>query len=207
MAQPPTTYIALGYIRNNATTVAQDFSDNHELIAKALRIPMGIGALGSSPYLGTMDMLKRWPETGPRRSVILISSGIDYFRGPGFGPFSPDLDPLIQRAERQNTNVWGIYYPSSGHRGRSFYQATNGQNNLDKLAEDSGAESYFLGTATPVSLKPYLDEITLHLSNQYLLTFAASGGNKGKYQSVKVKTDLKDVEFFTPAAAYIPPSK
>ncbi|HMD43174.1 MAG TPA: hypothetical protein VKH45_08870 [Candidatus Acidoferrum sp.] len=207
LAQPPTTYVALGYIRNNTTMVAQDFTDNHELVTKALRIPLGISALGSSPYLGTMDMLKRWPETGLRRSVILISSGIDYFRGTGFGTFSPDLDPLIQRAERQNTNVWSIYYPSSGHRGKSFYLTTNGQNNLDKLAEDSGAESYFLGTQAPVSLKPYLDEITQHLGNQYLLSFAASGGNKGKYQSVKVKTDLKDVEFFTPAAAYIPPSK
>ncbi len=67
MGQPPTTYIALGYIRNNATTVAQDFTENHELVVKALRIPLGIGALGSSPYLGTIDMLKRWPETGPRR--------------------------------------------------------------------------------------------------------------------------------------------
>ena len=206
LSQPPTTYLAVGYIRNNTTMVAQDFTDNHELAAKALRIPLGIGALGSSPYLGTMDMLKRWPETGPRRSVILISSGIDYFRGPGFGPFSPDLDPLIQRAERQNTNVWTIYYPSSGHRGHSFFHTTNAQNNLDKLSEDTGAESYFLGTQAPVSLKPYLDEINQHLGNQYLLTFAASGGTKGKYQSVKVKTDLKDVEFFTPAAVFIPGS-
>ncbi|HEY2120179.1 MAG TPA: hypothetical protein VGH37_13405 [Candidatus Acidoferrum sp.] len=206
LLQPPTTYIAVSYIRNNTTMVAQDFTDNHELAAKALRIPLGIGALGSSPYLGTMDMLKRWPETGPRRSVILISSGIDYFRGPGFGPFSPDLDPLIQRAERQNTNVWTIYYPSSSHRGHSFFHTTNAQNNLDKLSEDTGAESYFLGTQAPVSLKPYLDEINQHLGNQYLLTFAASGGTKGRYQSVKVKTDLKDVEFFTPAAVFIPGS-
>lgn len=205
--QPPATYIAVGYIRNNVTTIAQDFTDNHELAAKALRIPMGLGAIGSSPYLGAIDMLKRWPETGPRRSVILISSGIDYFRGPGFGPFSPDLDPLIQRAERQNTNVWTIYYPASSHRGHGSYYVANAQNNLDKLSEDTGAESYFLGTLAPVSIKPYLNEVALHLGNQYLLTFAASAGNKGKYQQVKVKTELKDVEFFTPAAVYIAPAK
>ncbi|HEV2991951.1 MAG TPA: hypothetical protein VG759_26175, partial [Candidatus Angelobacter sp.] len=140
LAQPPTTYIALGYIRNNSTMVAQDFTDNHDLVAKALRIPLGVGALGSSPYLGTMDMLKRWPETGIRRSIILISSGIDYFRGQGFGPFSPDLDPTIQRAERQNTNIWTIYYPSSSHRGHSFFHVNNAQNNLDKISEDTGAE-------------------------------------------------------------------
>jgi hypothetical protein len=205
MAQPPSTSIMVGYITDNGTRVLQDFTPNHELAAKALRLPIGIGSIGSSPYLGTIDLLKRWPKTGPRRSVILISSGIDYFRGSGFGPFYPDLDPLISRAERQNTNIWTIYYPSAGHRGRSFFRSNNAQNNLDKLSEDTGAESYFLGTQSPVSLKPYLDEIAVHLNNQYLLTFAGSGGAKGKYQSVKVKTELKDVEFFTPAAVYIPP--
>jgi hypothetical protein len=203
-AQPPTTMVAVGYIRNNVTMLAQDFTDNHELAGKALRIPMGIGAIGSSPYLAMIDLLKRWPNTGPRRSIMLISSGIDYFRGGGFGAFYPDLDPLIQRAERQNTNIWSVYFPSAGHRGHSFWILNTAQNNLSKLSEDTGAESFYLGLQTPVSLKPYFDEIGQHLSNQYLLTFAGSGGTKGKYQSVKVKTEVKDVEFFTPAAVYLP---
>jgi hypothetical protein len=205
MAQPATTYIAVGYIRNNATQVAQDFTPDKALAAKALRIPIGIGGLGSSPYLGVMDMLKRWPDTGVRRSVILISSGVDYFRGSTFGAFYPDLDSVIQRAERQNTNIWSIYFPSSGHRGHSFYLVNYAQNNLAKMADDTGAESYFLGFGTPVAIKPYLEEISAHLSNQYLLTFAGSGGSKGKLQSVKVKTELPAVEFFTPSAVFLPP--
>ena len=207
MAQPPSTSIMVGYISDNGTRVLQDFTPNHELAAKALRIPIGLGSIGDSPYLGTIDLLKRWPKTGPRRSVILITSGIDFFRGTGFGPFYPDLDPLISRAERQNTNIWTIYYPSASHRGRSFFLGNNAQNNLDKLSQDTGAESYFLGTQSPVSIKPYLDEIGVHLNNQYLLTFAGSGGSKGKYQSVKVKTTLKEVEFLTPASVFIPPDK
>ena len=206
MAQPPSTSIMVGYITDNGTRVLQDFTPNHELAAKALRLPIGSGSLGSSPYLGTIDLLKRWPNTGPRRSVILISSGIDFFRGPGFGPFSPDLDPLISRAEKQNTNIWTIYYPSAGHRGRSFFRANNAQNNLDKLSQDTGGESYFLGSQAPVSLKPYLDEISVHLNNQYLLTFAGSGGAKGKFQNVKVKSEAKEIEFFTPAAVFVPPT-
>lgn len=205
-SQPPSTIVMVGYIRNNTVVVAQDFTPDKALAAKALRIPLGIGALGSSPYLGTIDMLKRWPDTGVRRSILLITSGIDYFRGGGFGAFYPDLDPLIQRAQRQNTNIWTIYYPSASHRGRSFFVANNAQNNIDKLAQDTGAESYFLGAQAPVSIKPYLDEISTHLSNQYLLTFAGDGGKKGKYQPMKVKTDLADVEFFTPSAVFIPGS-
>lgn len=207
MAQPASTAIMVGYLTNNGTRVIQDFTPDHALAAKALRLPIGIGSLGSSPYLGAIDLLKRWPKTGPRRSLILISSGIDYFRGPGFGPFYPDLDPLISRAEKQNTNIWTIYYPSASHRGHSFRLGNNAQNNLDKLSQDTGAESYFLGTQTPVTIKPYLDEISVHLNNQYLLTFAGNGGAKGKFQSMKVKTELKDVEFFVPAAVFIPPTE
>jgi hypothetical protein len=206
-AQPPTTLIAVGYLQNNSTRVAQDFTPDHALAAKALRLPLGIGALGSSPYLATMDMLKRWPDMGPRRSIILITSGIDYFRGSGFGAFYPDVDSVISRAERQNTNIWSIYYPSSGHRGRSFFLTNYAQNNIDKISEDTGAESYFLGGGVPVSIKPYLEEIGTHLSNQYLLTFAGTGGKKGKYQNVKVKTELPDVEFFAPAAVFLPPGE
>jgi len=206
MGQPATTHIAVGYIRDNTIQMAQDFTHDHELAAKALRLPIGIGALGSSPYLATIDFLKRWPDTGPRRSILLVSSGIDYFRGPTFGPIYPDVDSLIQRAERQNTNIWSIYYPSAGHRGRSYYLVNMAQINLDKVAQETGAESFYLAFGTPVTIKPYLDELANHLSNQYLLTFAGSGGAKGKYQSVKVKTELPDVEFFAPAAVFLPPT-
>jgi len=46
----------------------------------------------------------------------------------------------------------------------------------------------------------------VHLNNQYLLTFAGNGGAKGKFQGVKVKSAAKEVEFFTPAAVFVPPT-
>lgn len=204
-AQPGSTQIAVGYIRDNTVLLAQDFTPNHELASKSIRLPIGSSALGSSPYLTMLEFLKRWPDTGPRRSILLISSGIDFFRGSWSGPIYPDVDPLIARAQRQNTNIWSIYYPSSGHRGRSYYLVNMAQMNLDKVAQETGAELYFLGFGTPVTIKPYLDEIATHLSNQYLLTFAGSGGAKGKFQTVKVKTELPDVEFLTPSAVFLPP--
>ena len=207
MAQPAPARVAVGYIRNNTAAMAQDFTTNREIAAKALRMPMGVAALGSSPYLGAMDLLKQWPQSGPRRSILLISSGVDYFRGRGSGPIYPDVDPLIQKAERQNTNIWTVYYPSAGHRGRSFYAVYHAQDNLSKLSGETGAESYYLGSGVPVSLKPFFDEIGLHLGDQYLLKLAGSGGAKGKYESVKIKTELPGVEFFALDAVYLPPSK
>src|SRR3984893_9536448 len=81
-AQPQSTYIAVAYSRNGTAAVAQAFTDDHALAAKALRIPLGSGGSFSSPYLSVQDWIKRWPDHGgDRRSIIMISSGVDYFRG------------------------------------------------------------------------------------------------------------------------------
>jgi len=95
MSQQPDTYVSVAYARNGSAMVAQDFTTDHALAAKALRIPTGSFGAFNSPYLAVMDWMKRWPDNGgDRRSILMISSGVDYFHG-GFGPFSADLDPSI----------------------------------------------------------------------------------------------------------------
>lgn len=207
MSLSPNTSVAIGYINDSTVMVAQDFTTDHALAGKALRIPRGAFGTGSSPYLAVLDWMKRWPATGGARSILVVSSGIDYFRGPGFGPFYPDVDSVIERAERQNINLWSIYYPTVGHRSRSFFLANIGQNNLSKMTQATGGETYFLGTTAPVSFKPFLDEIRMHLGNQYLLTFAGDGGAKGKFAGLKLKTELPEVEFSHADQAFIGASK
>jgi hypothetical protein len=56
----------------------------------------------------------------------------------------------------------------------------------------------------PVTFKPWLDEIGVHLGNQYLLTFSASGGKKGRFERLRVHTELPNTEFMAPAQAYLP---
>src|SRR5713226_4967062 len=172
-SQPNTTYVSVSYTRNGAVQVAQDFTNDHELAAKALRLPLGGGGAFTSPYLAILDLMKRWPASADRHSILLISSGIDYFRG-GFDSRSPDLDSTISRAQKQNINIWTIYAPDAGHRGRGFFLISRAQSNLSQLSDETGAESYYLGTGAPVTLKPYFDELSTHLNNQYLLTFKAS---------------------------------
>jgi hypothetical protein len=207
MAQPSTTSIAVFYGRNGTAMVAQDFTADHALAAKALRIPLGgLGAF-TSPYLTLLDLMKRWPATGDRRSILLVSSGIDYFRG-NFGSRSPDLDSTIERAQKENINVWTIYSPDEGHRGEGFFRAFYAQGNLSQLSDETGAESYYLGFGVPVTFKPYLDEIQMHLNNQYLLTFDSSrGGKKGRFERMRVVTELPKVEFLTPSEVFLPASE
>jgi hypothetical protein len=202
-AQPQTTYIGVFYGRNGAAMVAQDFTQDHDLAAKALRIPTGGFGAFSSPYLELEDLIKRLPGEGQRRSIMMISSGVDYFHG-NWGPYSPDLDPTIEQAQKANINVWTLYAPDSGHVGRGFFRVNNAQSELSQLSEETGAESYFLGFGMPVTFKPYFDEISTHLNNQYMLTFEGSGGKKGKFERVRVTSELKGVEFMVPSMVYLP---
>jgi VWFA-related protein len=207
-AQPQNTYVAVAYTRNGTAAVAQDFTNDHALAAKALRIPLGGQGAFTSPYLSLQDWLKRWPTSGgDRRSIIMISSGVDYFRG-SFDPIDPDLESTIERAQKENINVWTIYYPDEGHVGRRFFRVFNAQSNLSRLSEETGAESFYLDFGVPVSLKQYFNEIQDHLNNQYLLTFnATSGGKKGKFERVRVATEIPNVEFITPSEVFLPASQ
>jgi hypothetical protein len=203
MAQPPTTYIGVFYGRNGAAMVAQDFTKDHAVAAKALRIPYGGFGAFSSPYLELQDLIKRLPGAGERRSIMMISSGIDYFRG-NFGPISPDVDPTIESAQKSNINIWTLYAPDAGHGGRGFFRVNNAQSELSEVSEETGAEAYFLGFGPPVSLKGYFDEISDHLNNQYLLTFEGGGGKKGRFERIRVTTEVHGVEFMTPSGVFLP---
>jgi VWFA-related protein len=207
--QPENTLVAVAYARNGAAMVAQDFTQDHALAAKALRIPLGNLGAFASPYLSLQDWLKRWPSSAGdhRSSILLISSGIDYFRG-GFEPVDPDLDTTIEHAQKENVNIWTIYYPSEGHLGRGYFRVFNAQSNLSRLSEETGAESFYLSFDRPVTLKPYFDELIQHFNNQYLLTFAAAGGGKkGKFERVRVVTEVPKVQFLTPSEVFLPPSQ
>jgi hypothetical protein len=205
-AQPPTTYVSVFYGRNGTAMLAQDFTNDHVLAAKALHIPIGGGGAFSSPYLELQDLMKRWSSTGDRRSILMITSGVDYFRG-NFGPLDPDLDPTIERAQKQNINIWTIYAPDSGHFGRGFFRVSLAQSNLSQLSDETGAESFYLGLGEPVTLKPYFDEIGLHLANQYLLTFEGSGGKKGRFERARVVSELANLQFLTPSEVFVPASQ
>lgn len=203
MAQPPTTYIAVAYARNGQALIAQDFTTDHALAGKALRLPLGALTVANSPYLAIQDWVKRWPVHGQRSSIVLFSSGIDYFRG-GFPPQDPDLDTTIARAQKQNINIWSIYIPDAGHVSRRSFRAFDWESNLERISQETGGEAYFLSLEMPVTLRPYFDIIQAHLNNQYLLAFVENGGAKGKYESVKVASELRNVGFLNPSEVYLP---
>jgi hypothetical protein len=210
-AQPATTAIGIGYMRNAVVQIAQDFTTDHAAAAKALRLPLGSAGAYGSPYLSVIDLMKRWPDTMNRHEVIMVSDGIDRARrNMGFsrlGVISPDVDTASVVAQRTGTMIHTIYSPGVGRLHHNFWEANNGQNGMAKLSDETGGESFFLGLQPPVSFAPYLDRMQKVLENQYELTFQAKPGKKAGLQRVTLSTAVAGVELSSADNIWVPAAK
>ncbi|MGA8491102.1 MAG: hypothetical protein WB711_11810 [Terriglobales bacterium] len=203
IAQPATTKIGVAYMQNGIAQVLQNLTNDHALAAKALRLPLGTPGANASPYFSLGDLIKRWPESNQRREVIMATDGIDRYWGSG--PDNAYVDAVIAQAQRAGVLVFSIYTPGEGHYGHSYWRTYWGQNYLSQLADETGAESYYLiGSAPPVSFTPYLSDVTRKLNNQYLLTFLAKPQKKAGMERVKLQTEVPNADLVSADRVYVP---
>jgi hypothetical protein len=199
---PPNARVGIFYARNGTVEIAQNFTADHEQAAKALRLPVGNPGAFGSDYLSLLDLFKRWPESSVRREVLLVSDGIDRFRGDI--PTSPDLLEAIARAQRGGIMVHTIYANAVGRFGRNSFRVNLGQSNLSQLADDTGGEAFFQGYQTPIAYAPFLKELSTVLANQYLLTFLEKPAAKGDLRRIRVHTEVPGAEISVPEDLYVP---
>ncbi len=203
-AQPATTEIAVGYIRNGSVETIQKFTTDHELAGKALRLPMGAGTGGPSPYLSVEDLVKHWPGNSVRREILMVSDGVDMLQE---GPVNSYLDAAIQEAQRAGVQVSSIYASGTGHLGHSYWRIDWGQYDLSRLSDETGGEFYWQGYQTPVSYGPFLEEFAQRLQHQYKLTFLAHGEKKASHQRVTLETGVPNAQLVGANQVYVPAMK
>jgi hypothetical protein len=202
-AQPQSTAIGIGYARNGTVDTIQKFTQDHAQAAKALRVPLGVTAVGS-PYLSLTDLIKGWPQSGKCREVLMISSGIDYLQG---GPNDTYLQDAIDQAQRAAVEVNAIYAPAVGHAEHSFWRLNWGQNNLSELTDETGGEFYIQGLTSPIAFAPYLDQFAVRLQHQFRLTFLAKPGNKADFQRIRLETEVNNADLVTQQSVYVPAAR
>lgn len=209
-AQPPSTLIGVGYMRDAAVQVAQDPTANHDLAAQALRMPVAyLGAYGS-PYLSVVDLMKRWPVSENRREVLMFTSGIgrdrNHFWYGGYR-FDADADTASKVAQKTGTNIFSIYTPHANRNRSGYWGGINGQMNLSWLSDRTGGVSFYLGLHHPVNIEPYLGELQRILDHQYLLSFDARAGMKAGLQTISLSTPVAGVEFAAHDAVWVDGAK
>ena len=148
---PPNTTSGVGYMRNGTTYKSRRIDNRsptgREGSANSARLP---GRLRQPVPFGDRPD-EAWPETQNRREIVMITDGIDRLhRWPhrhGFASISPDVDSASTVAQHTGTIIHSIYTRGVGSRGNNFWEVTNGQNAIAKLADETGGESFFLGDA------------------------------------------------------------
>ena len=204
-AQPASTKIGVAYMQNGMARIEQNLTSDHVLAAKALRLPMGMGSANASPYFSLSDLIKRWPATAARRAVMMVTDGIDRYYGSG-DLQDPYLDAAIDDAARAGIVVSAIYNPGAGHYGHSYWQTYWGQIYLSRLADATGGEGYYIGFNGPaVAFAPYLEDMANRLTHQYLLTFLARTPKKAGWQTVRLTTEVANVDLVSAGKVWVAP--
>lgn len=199
--QTGSTAIGIGYMSHGTVETVQSLTTDHGRAAKALRLPFGVS---SSPYLSLSELIKRWPDTAARREVVMVTSGADPLGGTGV--MNPYLDAAIEDAQRAGIIVYAIYTPGTGHSAHSYWRMNWGQNYLAELADETGGEAYMLGFGNPVSVAPYLEDITARFTHQYRISFLANTEGKPGFKSVKFTTEVPNAEIVAASKIHIPAS-
>jgi hypothetical protein len=222
-AQPPSTVIGIGYMSNAGVNVVQNFTPDHDLAVKAVRLPRGVLSTMDSPYLSLISLVKGWPQQTVRREVLMLSDGIDRLRGetpapsrlgPNFGPvyhsmpsISTDATSASEISQRYNVIVHSLYAVGVGRAGRSSWDLQLGLGGLSKIADETGGECYSLGTSNLVSFKPYLERFQRTLDNQYYLVFLAIPKKNAGLQRVNILTEISNSEIAAPNNVWVPAAK
>ena len=196
---PPTTQVAIGYMRNGTPNLVQNFTSDHAQAAKALRLPAGIGGSNGSPYFCLSDLVRHWPggDSNVRREVIMVTDGVDRYSGARFDPENPYVRAATSDAQKAGVIVYSIYYRGAGRLDRSALVTDGGQNYLTQVSGDTGGKVYLEGFGNPVSFAPFLSDIQRKLQNQYELTFVSTA--KPGLQNIRVRTSQPNTTLQWPA--------
>ena len=210
-SQPATTLVGVGYMSNATVRIAQYLTNDHGKAAQALRLPLGNPGAYGSPYLSLADLVQRWPDHTGSKQVLMITDGVDRFRGhytrlSALSP-SPDLDTASSVCQQAGIVVHTIYARGTGRRSRNIWILTGGQNGLGRLADETGGEALFLGYENPPSFKSYLDQLQAILDNQYWLGFEMKPGKNGELRSVEIDTEISGIDISSANGVYVPAAR
>ncbi|MGA8940029.1 MAG: hypothetical protein WB439_12785 [Acidobacteriaceae bacterium] len=198
---PPGTKVLVGYMQNGVVRGMHGFSANHQAVAAQLRIPMSIAGVDGSPYFTLSDFVKHWPSNEPgARFVLMITNGIDPYNGrPSImNQDSPYVQAAQEDAQRAGVAVYSVYYAQSFPRGArgSF----SGQSYLAQVGDATGAASFNIGTITPPSLTPYLDDFSRAVASSYIVRFNlnSAGLKRDTLTHIKLTTHQPGVKVHAP---------
>jgi Ca-activated chloride channel homolog len=167
---------------DSAIELVQDYTDNPEVLSKAIRQvrPGGGTKMFDAVFLACQEKLKA--ESG-RKILILISDGDDNLS-------LETLNGTLEMAQKSDVTIYTISTNSSGFFGIT---APKADKVLKRLAEDTGGRAFFPFKAE--DLAESFQDISAELRSQYSLAYRSSNPTRdGSFRSIKIETDRKSLK-------------
>jgi len=177
---------------DSAIELVQDYSDNPEILSRAIRQirPGGGTKMLDAIYLTCQEKLKS--ETG-RKILILISDGDDNLS-------LETLTSVLEMAQKSDVTIFAISTNSSGFFGLT---APKADRNLKRLAEETGGRAFFPFKAEDLSSS--FQDIGAELRSQYSLAYRSSNAARdGSFRSIKIETERKNLKVKSRKGYYAP---
>jgi VWFA-related protein len=200
---PAGSRVMVGYIRTGSLEVRQKFTADLEKAARALRVPLGVASASPyNPYVEVIEGVNRF-ESQPtgRRSMLLISDGLDVSRGidSSSAGQSLDLQRAINQAQRRSVAVYSFFVPSIAlSQNSNQLLIGNAQSALERLSSETGGKAFFQGTGAPVSFDPFLRDLNAALEKQLAVTFLSTHPRKG-FHRLQIRSLTSGVELSYPS--------
>jgi Ca-activated chloride channel homolog len=177
---------------DSAIELVQDYTDNAEALAKAIRQvrPGGGTKMLDALYLACQEKLKS--ETG-RKLIILISDGDDNLS-------LETVTSTLEMAQRSDVAIFTISTNSSGFFGLT---APKADKLLKRLADETGGRAFFPFKAEDLSQS--FQDIAAELRSQYSLAYRSSNVNRdGTFRAIKIEPDRKNLKVKSRKGYYAP---
>jgi hypothetical protein len=194
-ALPQTTKVAVGN-----TMLTQSFSTDREKAANSLRPARKSEAAGT--WSNVLDLMRQWPlhDQADRRAILIVTAGVNP------ADKGSTADDLYAEAARRNAQIAGIaiysiLVPAGGVDAAIVPDATAAQSNLAVASKTTGGHLYSAARVGSYSLRPFLEDLDVRLSNQYRIAFEAK--DYAGAQPVRVQTDLVRGKVIAPSAIYV----
>jgi hypothetical protein len=208
MSLPMGTKVLIGYMQNGDVRQATDgFIADRAAAVEALRITISQPGISASPYFCLSEFVKKWPSDQPgARFVLMLTNGVDPYNGrPSImNQDSPYVQEAQEDAQRAGVAVYSIYYADAGGAFRGGRGSLSGQSYLQQVAEATGGESFNIGTITPPSITPYLNEFSKAMTESYVVSFQADSAKEKKdtLDQLKLTTSQPGVKIHAPQAIH-----
>jgi len=179
---------------DSAIELVQDYTDNPETLAKAIRQvrPGGGTKMLDAIYLACQEKLKS--ETG-RKLIILISDGDDNLS-------LETVHSTLEMAQRSDVGIFAISTNSSGFFGLT---APKADKLLKRLSEETGGRAFFPFKAEDLSQS--FQDIAAELRSQYSLAYRSSNVNRdGTFRAIKIEPERKNLKVKSRKGYYAPRS-